>query len=93
MNRVLEGLTLDRFDQVESAADTLRMISIATSWHISDPTPRYDLLKKNFQEQAVDLQRHAKEKNVDAATLDLVRLNITCAQCHQHMRENAPRAK
>lgn len=93
MNRVLEGLTLDKFDQVEESAETLRMISVAASWHITDPTPRYNLLNKNFQEQTVDLKRHAKERNVDAATLDLVRLNITCAQCHQHMRENVARAR
>jgi hypothetical protein len=69
------------------------MISRATTWHIPDPTPRYERLSKNFQEQAVDLARHAKERNIDAATLDLVRINVTCAQCHQHMREYAARAK
>jgi hypothetical protein len=93
MNRILEGLTLDKFDQVGESAKTLQMVSRAASWHIVDPTPRYELLSKNFQEQAVDLERHAKERNIDAATLDLVRINITCAQCHQHMRENAVRAK
>ena len=93
MNRILEGLTLDKFDQVQESAKTLGMISRATSWHIADPTPRYERLSKNFQEQTVDLGRHAKERNIDAATLDLVRINVTCAQCHQHMRENATRAK
>ena len=91
MNRILEGLTLDKFDQVEESAKTLGMISRAASWHIADPTPRYERLSKNFQEQAADLERHAKERNIDAATLDLVRMNVTCAQCHQHMRENAAR--
>lgn len=93
MDRVLEGITLDKFDQVEDAAKTLRMISKATSWHVSDPTLRYNLLSKNFQEVAVDLERHAKEHNADAATLDLVSMNVTCAQCHQHMRENARQRK
>jgi hypothetical protein len=93
MNRILEGLTLDKFDQIEASAERMRMISIATSWHISDPTPRYERLNKNFQEQTADLKRHAGERNVDAATLDLVRLNLTCAQCHQHMRENATRGR
>jgi hypothetical protein len=93
MNRILEGLTLDKFERVEEGAKTLGMISRATSWHIADPTPRYQRLSKNFQEQAVDLERHAKERNIDAATLDLVRINVTCAHCHQHMRENAALAK
>lgn len=88
MNHVLEGLTLNNFEQVAESAKVLGMISRATSWHVSDPKPRYKLLSKNFQEVTADLERHAKERNTDAATLDLVRLNVTCAQCHQFMREN-----
>ena len=87
MNRVLEGITLDKFEQVEESAETLRMISRATSWHINDPTPQYKRISANFQEQAADLVRHAKNHNIEAATLDLVRMNITCTHCHQHMRE------
>jgi hypothetical protein len=93
MNRILEGLTLDQFDQVAAAGERLWMISKATGWHISDPTPRYELLAKNFQEMSGDLQRHAQERNVEAATLDLVRLNLMCAQCHQHMREVSARGR
>jgi len=91
VNRVLEGITLEKFDQVQEAAATLRMISRATSWHIVDPTPRYKRLSNNFQEQAADLERHAKEQNVEATTLDLVRMNVTCTQCHQAMRDEAAR--
>lgn len=93
MNRILEGITLNNFDEVKDGAKTLGMISKAASWHIADPTPRYERLSKNFQEQASDLQRHAAESNTDAATLDLVRMNVTCTQCHQHMRENSDRRK
>ena len=83
----------DKFDQVEESAKTLGMISQAASWHIVDPTPRYERLSKNFQEQTADLERHAKEQNVEAATLDLVRINVTCTQCHQHMREKTVHPK
>lgn len=93
MNQVLEGLTLGKFAKVESGAKTLRHISRATTWHIVDQTPQYKRLSKNFQEQAADLERHAKEENVEAAMLDLVRMNITCAHCHEHMREEASRRK
>jgi hypothetical protein len=93
MNRVLEGLTLNEFDQVEDSAKTLNMISRAASWHVSNPTPRYERFSKNFQEQTIDLERHAKDRNSDAAILDLVRINVTCAQCHQHMREDTARGK
>lgn len=88
MSQILSGLTMDNFDQVAENAATLAMISRATSWHIAEPTPKYQRLSKNFQEQARDLERHALEKNIEAATLDLVRMNISCTECHQHMREH-----
>jgi hypothetical protein len=93
MNLILGGITLDKFDQAEKSAETLKMISRAASWHIVDPTPQYKRLSANFQEQAADLERHAKEQNLEAATLDLVRINVTCTHCHQHMREIAARRK
>lgn len=88
MSQVLNGLTMDNFEQVAENAVTLAMISRATSWHIAEPTAKYQRLSKNFQEQARDLERHALEKNIEAATLDLVRMNISCTECHQHMREH-----
>ncbi|MBL8853833.1 MAG: hypothetical protein JNK57_07660 [Planctomycetaceae bacterium] len=88
MSQILNGLTMDNFEQVAENAVTLAMISRATSWHIAEPTPKYLRLSKNFQEQARDLERHALEKNIEAATLDLVRMNISCTECHQHMREH-----
>jgi Tfp pilus assembly protein FimV len=93
MNRVLEGITLDNYEQVQESAELLRMISRATSWHVNDPTPQYKRLSENFQEQAADLLRHAKDRSVEAATLDLVRMNITCTQCHQHMRDAGARGE
>jgi hypothetical protein len=93
MNLILEGITLDQFDQVEKSAKMLQNTSRATGWHIVNQTPQYKRLSGNFQEQATDLRRHAKERNVEAATLDLVRMNVTCTHCHQHMREEATRQK
>lgn len=93
MSLILDGLTLDNFDQAAESGLTLAMISRATSWHIAEPTEKYLRLSKNFQEQARDLERHARERNIEAATLDLVRMNISCTACHQHMREHLGSAK
>ncbi len=93
MSLILDGLTLDNFDQAAESGLTLAMISRATSWHIAEPTDKYVRLSKNFQEQARDLERHARERNIEAATLDLVRMNISCTACHQHMREHLGIAK
>lgn len=93
MNGILEGLTLNSNEKVAENAKLLAMISRATSWHVPDPTPKYQRLSKNFQEQAKDLERHALEGNVEAATLDLVRMNVTCTDCHQHMHEQKGRSR
>lgn len=62
INLILEGITLDNFKQVEESAETLRIISQATSWHINDPTPQYNRLNANFHEQTADLGRMRKTR-------------------------------
>jgi hypothetical protein len=47
----------------------------------------YSRMSKNFQVQAGDLERHAREKNLDAAALDYMRISLTCVQCHKYMRD------
>ncbi len=89
---VLEGLSVEDFDKVAKNAELLRMISKASSWYVFD-SEEYHRMSKNFQEQATDLERHAKDKNLDAATLDYVRMSLTCVQCHKYMREAKAKKK
>ena len=85
-NKALDGLAVEDFAKVVESAQMLRMISQASSWYVLD-SDEYTRLSKNFQEQAADLGRHAKEKNLDAASLDYMRITLTCVQCHKYMRE------
>jgi hypothetical protein len=39
MNRILDGLMLDKYDQVEECAKPLKMIRRAASRYIADPAP------------------------------------------------------
>ena len=84
-NKALEGLSLEDFDQIAESAKMMRMISRAASWHVIDSV-EYARYSKNFQEEAADLERHAKDKNLDAAALDYMRITMTCVQCHRHLR-------
>jgi hypothetical protein len=84
----LEGLSVEDFDKVAKSGEMLRMISRASSWYVLD-SEEYLAMSKNFQEQASDLERHAKAKNLDAASLDYVRISLTCVQCHKYMRQAA----
>ena len=70
----------------------LRMIGKASSWYVFD-SDEYLRMSKDFQEQAADLERHARAKNLDASSLDYVRISLTCVQCHKYMRENKGKKK
>ncbi|CAN5339369.1 hypothetical protein BH10PLA2_BH10PLA2_05080 [soil metagenome] len=85
-NKVLEGLSVEDFPKIAENAERLRIISRAASWHVID-SEEYARYSKNFQMEASDLKRHAEQKNLDAATLDYVRLTMTCVECHKHLRE------
>lgn len=85
--RALEGLSMEDFDKIAEAGNMMGIISRAAAWHII-PTEQYSRMSKNFQEQARDMERHAKEKNLDAASLDYVRITLTCVQCHDYIRDN-----
>jgi hypothetical protein len=91
-NGALDGLAVGDFDKVAEGAKMMRMISRAASWHVLD-SEEYDRHSKNFQEQAADLERHAKEKNLDAAALDYMRISLTCVQCHKYVRDARGREK
>src|SRR5262249_37357655 len=85
-NKALEGLSVEDFAKVVESAQMMRMISRASSWYVLD-SDEYTRLSKNFQEQAVDLERHAKEKNLEMAGLDYMRISLTCIHCHKYVRE------
>ena len=84
--KALEGLSTEDYAKIAEAGNMMGIISRAASWHII-PTEHYARMSKNFQEQASDLERHAKDKNLDAAALDYTRITLTCVQCHTYMRE------
>jgi hypothetical protein len=88
----LDGLSVEDFDKVAKAAEMMRIISRASSWYVID-SDEYRRHSKDFQEQAADLGRHAKDKNLDAAALDYVRISLTCVQCHKYVRDERARKK
>jgi hypothetical protein len=86
-SKAIEGLSMEDYDKIAEAGNMMGIISRAASWHII-PTEQYARMSRNFQEQAKDLERHAKEKNLDAAAMDYMRISLTCVQCHNYIRDN-----
>ena len=84
--KALEGHSMEDYGKIAEAGNMMGVISRAAAWHVI-PTDQYVRMSKNFQEQAADLERHAKDKNLDAAALDYTRITLTCVQCHNYIRD------
>ena len=85
-NKALEGLSMADFSKIAEAGNMLGVIARAAAMQ-NNPKEPYLQMNKNFQEQARDLERHAKEKNLDAASMDYMRITLTCVQCHNYIRD------
>jgi hypothetical protein len=82
---VLEGLVTEDFDQIEKAAADMHTLSQAAEWQVLR-TPTYDLFSKEFQTACTQLEKAAKEENLDGASLAWIRVTMTCLSCHKHVR-------
>lgn len=82
----LDGLSLADYDQIARSARVLLLMNRACARAVVG-NPEYDQCSRNFQEQAADLERHARERNLDAAALDYTRIALTCVQCHKYVRQ------
>ncbi|WP_152051237.1 hypothetical protein [Tautonia marina] len=84
---VLEGLTLEKMDQVAKNAQELKLLSAAAEWEpVTVPGPLYLVYTREFQRIADSLAENAKDKNLDAATLAYVQLTMNCVECHKYVR-------
>ncbi|RUL86297.1 hypothetical protein [Tautonia sociabilis] len=84
---VLEGLTLEKMDLVADNARELKLLSAAAEWEPATvPGPLYLTYTREFQRLADSLATHAKDGNLDAATLCYVQLTINCVECHKYVR-------
>jgi cytochrome c556 len=83
---ILEGVAVGDFKKIGNSADELVLISREAEWKIVK-TPRYELLSTQFRDNAEDLIKKAKDKNLDGAALAYVELTLTCVRCHKYVRD------
>ena len=84
---VLEGLTLEKMDQVAKNAQDLKLLSAAAEWEPATvPGPLYLVYTREFQRIADSLAESAKDQNLDAATLAYVQMTMNCVECHKYVR-------
>lgn len=84
--QVLEGLVTEDFTMIEKGARTMEAMSRASEWQMIKG-PVYIQFSNEFRKICEDLEDDAKEKNVDAAGLDYMRLTMGCISCHNFVRK------
>jgi hypothetical protein len=84
--KVLEGIAVKDFDLIAKHAEELQAVGKAAQFRVVK-TPRFEVYSNDFQRNAENLARQAKEKNLDGAALAYVDLTLNCVKCHKHIRE------
>jgi hypothetical protein len=84
--KVLEGLAVGNFETIASHAEDLIAVSKQAEWRVLK-TPQYEMRSNEFRRAADELVKHARAKNLDAATLSYVEMTMICVKCHKHVRE------
>jgi hypothetical protein len=82
---VLAGLTEGDFDKVSSNAKAMNVLSYLEKWKQAD-MEEYKRQLTYFDMANKELIRHAKQKNIDGATLWYNLLTTSCVQCHTIVR-------
>lgn len=84
---VLEGLALERMDDIAKNAKSLKEMSAAAQWEVPTvPSAEYLTHTAEFQRIAAELARQAEARNLEGATLAYVRLTVNCVDCHKAAR-------
>lgn len=82
---ILRGISLEDYAGIEISARKLKQLSQATGW-FARQTPEYELFTAELRRQTDALERAAKNRNIDAATLAYFQLTVSCVSCHKYLR-------
>ena len=82
---ILEGLTLEKFDEVSKNAIRLRNMTVSNAWFVISQ-PDYMASTTNFQRSVDALYLAAVDKNLDGATEAYQKVMKSCVECHRLVR-------
>lgn len=83
---ILAGLTEGDFEKVNANATAMNFLGHLEKWARAGQ-PEYKQQTTYFAFANRELIRHAKEKNIDGATLAFGQLTTSCVQCHKIVRD------
>ncbi|MFO0796594.1 MAG: hypothetical protein U0804_03900 [Gemmataceae bacterium] len=84
--KVFEALAREDYAQMATHADGLAACVKDVTWRIND-TERYLMFSNDFGREVASLQKAAKDKKGDAATLAFIDMTMTCVKCHRYLRD------
>jgi hypothetical protein len=84
--KILEGITMNNFKMIAQHADDLLKVSKEVEWNVIR-TAKYELFSDEFRRTATALVKHAKDKNLDGASLTYLEATLNCFNCHRYVRD------
>lgn len=81
----LEAISQDDFEQLHEVATQMIALSHKEVWE-QMASPRFVQDTADFLAAVEFMDRMAAARDADGASLAFVRLTMTCANCHRHMR-------
>ena len=82
---IIEGLALEDFELIERGAKQLKAMSVAAEFMASDD-PIYKDHADDFRRVVAKMEKAAKEKRIDGATLGFMDMTMNCVECHKFSR-------
>jgi cytochrome c556 len=86
--QVLEGIAVNDFNKVDTAADELTRLSRATAFLDAYKGEEYRFQMTTFKKAVTAVGMKAKDKNMDGVMVAYNDLTLSCVKCHQGMRDN-----
>jgi hypothetical protein len=82
---ILEGLAMEDFELIEKGARQLKVMSVAAEFMVLKD-PLYAEYADDFRRTVNKMEKAAKEKRIDGATLGYLDTTMNCVECHKYVR-------
>lgn len=82
---IIEGLALEDFELIEKGAKELKAMSAAAEFMVTKD-PLYKEHSDDFRKVVIKMERAAREKRIDGATLGFMDMTMNCVECHKYVR-------
>jgi hypothetical protein len=82
---IIEGLALEDFELIEKGAKQLKAMSAAAEFMVTND-PLYKEHSDDFRKVVIKMEKAAREKRIDGATLGFMDMTMNCVECHKYVR-------